>query len=97
MEMGMGMEMEMGVAGTAGDARGPVVMGFTDDAAAGIDLIKAANSAAGRHMDGAMKGLAAEDGRIRVGKLTREIVEKTIDEVIVWPGMKVDVKWKFKK
>ncbi len=42
-------------------------------------------------------GLSASQHEIRVDCLTREMAEDFVEKVIVWPGQKLEIRWKFKK
>jgi len=42
-------------------------------------------------------GLSVSMGEIKADHLTRELTEAFVDKVIVWPGQKIEIRWKFRK
>ena len=42
-------------------------------------------------------GLSVSMGEIQADRLTRELTEAFVDKVLVWPGQKIEIRWKFKK
>ena len=42
-------------------------------------------------------GLSADQNEIRADQLTREMTEAFVEKVIVWPGQKLEIKWKIRK
>ncbi len=42
-------------------------------------------------------GFSADQGEIRADHLTRELTEVFVEKVIVWPGQKLEIKWKIRK
>lgn len=42
-------------------------------------------------------GLSISMGEIQTDTLTREMTEAFVDKILVWPGQKIEIRWKFKK
>ena len=42
-------------------------------------------------------GFSADQDEIRADQLTREMTEAFVEKVIVWPGQKLEIKWKIRK
>ena len=42
-------------------------------------------------------GLSVSMGEIQADHLTRELTEAFVDKVLVWPGQKIEIRWKFRK
>ena len=47
--------------------------------------------------DAMPNGLSVSMGEIQADHLTRELTEAFVDKVLVWPGQKIEIRWKFKK
>lgn len=47
--------------------------------------------------DAMPNGLSVSMGEIQADRLTRELTEAFVDKVLVWPGQKIEIRWKFKK
>lgn len=42
-------------------------------------------------------GVLANQDEIQADQLTREMTEAFVEKVIVWPGQKLEIKWKIRK
>ena len=42
-------------------------------------------------------GFSANQGEIWADHLTREMTEAFVEKVIVWPGQKLEIRWKIRK
>lgn len=47
--------------------------------------------------DAMPNGLSVSMGEIQADHLTRELTEAFVDKVLVWPGQRIEIRWKFKK
>lgn len=47
--------------------------------------------------DAMPNGLSVSMGEIQADHLTRELTEAFVDKVLVWPGQKIEIRWKFRK
>lgn len=41
-------------------------------------------------------GFSTDMGEIQADQLTREMAEAFVEKVVVWPGQKLEIRWKFK-
>lgn len=48
-------------------------------------------------VDVMLGGFSANQGEIRADHLTREMTEAFVEKVIVWPGQKLEIRWKIRK